>query len=304
MPTRPRDAIDDEIRGLYQGPIGEFTPARQALLKRLQKAQDPRAAEIKELRKPTPSAWAVNLLFAREPDAIAALLATGVRAHGAVERALAKSDGAEVRAALETIRTEGARLAERAAELASAGGATVSATVLERLRGNLDALVLDPAHAGLAARGWLDVDLDAPGFDVLAALQLAAEKGRGRPEPAPARAAASATTGKAVSPVKPPPEAKPGKAEQARRAREDQERERRIAAARAELERLESAAEARRKEADSSASAAVEANAKAADAASKAELARRAAHDARRAADAAAGEVVRAREAVRRAENS
>jgi len=304
MPTRPADPLDDEIRGLYQGPLGEFTPARQSLLKRLQKAHDPRATEIKELRKPTPSAWAVNLLFAHEPKAMAALIATGARAHAAVERALAKSDGAEVRAALETIRTETARLAERATELLTAGGAAPSATVAERLRGNLDALVLEPAQAPLVERGWLDVDLDAPGFDVLAALQLAAEKGRGRPEPAPMRSATPATSGGKTAAAKPAPETKPGKAELAKRVREDAERERRIADARAELARLEAAADARRKAADTSASAAAEATAKAAEAASHAELARRAAHDAKRAADAAAGDVVRAREAVRRAERS
>ena len=66
MPKSP-PPLDDEIRALYHGPLGEFTPARQALAKRLKKEGDPRQGEVGALRKPSLSAWAVNRLFAREP---------------------------------------------------------------------------------------------------------------------------------------------------------------------------------------------------------------------------------------------
>jgi hypothetical protein len=51
-----------EIDRLYQLPLGEFTPARNALAKELGKTD----ARIKNLQKPNVPAWAVNQLYWRE----------------------------------------------------------------------------------------------------------------------------------------------------------------------------------------------------------------------------------------------
>ena len=56
MSLRPSD---DEIDHLYQLPLGEFTPARDALAKR-SGAVGP---SIRKLQKPTAPAWAVNQLY-------------------------------------------------------------------------------------------------------------------------------------------------------------------------------------------------------------------------------------------------
>ena len=54
-------AIDDEIDRLFQLPLNEFTPARNALAKRA----GPDAAAVKRLHRPQTPAWAVNQLFWR-----------------------------------------------------------------------------------------------------------------------------------------------------------------------------------------------------------------------------------------------
>lgn len=261
--------VDDEILTLYRLSLAEFTPARQALLKRLTKANDPRASDVKALRKPTPSAWAVNQLFVREPAAMAAMVGAGARS-------LAEG-GPAVRAALERVRDETARLAGLAGGWTPAPGSGF----VERLQQNLESLALDPTQAEVVARGWLDVDLAPPSFEFLAALQLAAEAGR----PAGPRTAAES-----------PPPSRAGE------AREERERQARIEQARAALGRAEAQAAEDRQAAGEAAQAADRARFEAARVAKQADLARQAAIDAQRKADAAAAEVERARDALRRLE--
>jgi hypothetical protein len=82
MPPRSV-GIDDEIRALYLGPFAEFTPARNALAKRLKTEGSPREAEVKQLQKPSLSAWAVDQLFAQEARTMAAFIGAGERARAA-----------------------------------------------------------------------------------------------------------------------------------------------------------------------------------------------------------------------------
>ena len=52
--------LDDEIRHLYQVPLAEFTAGRQALATGLRQAGDPRQSALRDLRKPSLSAWAAE----------------------------------------------------------------------------------------------------------------------------------------------------------------------------------------------------------------------------------------------------
>src|SRR6185436_12913614 len=176
MPPRA-PGIDDEIRALYLGPFAEFTPARNALAKRLKKEGSPREAEVKELKKPSLSAWAVDQLFAQEARAMAAFVGAGERARAAQRKAVAGGDPKALRDLLATIRGEVARLTGRGVELLAETEKAPGEAIVDRLRSNLEALALDPAAAEIAARGWLDADLDPPGFEVMAALQVAASRG-------------------------------------------------------------------------------------------------------------------------------
>lgn len=215
----PRAAgVDDEIRALYQGPFAEFVAARNALAKRLKKDGDPREAAVKELKKPSLSAWGVDQLFAREARAMAAFVGAGERARAAQRKAVAGGDSRPLRDLLATIRGEVARLTTRGVELIAETEKAPGEAIVERLRTNLEALALDPEAGPLAARGWLDEDLEPPGFEVMAALQVAASRGatlsrprgtsgpaapagRARSAPAPAPSPSRAPAKEAPSPT-------------------------------------------------------------------------------------------------------
>jgi hypothetical protein len=152
--TKP-PPLDDEIRGLYHGALAEFTAARGALAKRLRRAGDRRAGAVGELRKPPPSAWAVNRLFAGEPRAMTALVGAGERARAAQRRVGKGGDAAALRDLVATIRGETDRLTGRGVEILSATERAPGEAIVERLRINLQALALDPATAPVAARGFL-----------------------------------------------------------------------------------------------------------------------------------------------------
>ena len=65
-------ALLDVAERLYAGPAEEFTEARNAAAKGVDKAL---AAEIKKLKKPSVAAWAVNLLVRSETEQIDSVLA-------------------------------------------------------------------------------------------------------------------------------------------------------------------------------------------------------------------------------------
>ena len=262
--------VDDEIRELYGSPLAGFVAARQALAKKLKAAGDERAAEVRELRKPSLSAWAVNALFATEPKPMAELIGAGAQARA--EAARKSPDARALRDVLTQVRAATERLEARGIELMSEGEKAPGEAIVERLRANLDALAFDPAVASLASRRWLDEDLAAPGFELMAALQVAAA-GAPAPRPAPARASA------------PKPGTSKAEARAQQRAREQ---------AQAELRRAEAAAvEARR---------AVEETAAAASAAERErQAAERQAEQARFRARAAQVQLAEAEQAVQKA---
>ena len=292
--------FDDEVRALYRGPLDEFVRARQALAKRLKEAGDARDAEVRELRKPSRSAWAVNQLFAQEPREMAALVGAGERARAVQRHAAAGGDAAPLRDAITAVRAAVPRLTALGGERLAANGHSVGEAILGQVRINLEALALDPAQAAIGARGWLDEDLPRPGFEVIAALQLAAAPPgpsvRERSGAAPVRSGApAARPGRSAPKVHRMDEAR-ADAALARRAQSEQLRlelgttERLAAETAKAAERAEQNLERAEKVAAESAQ-------RAADARARAEEARRASRDAERAA-------ARVREALERSERA
>lgn len=273
-PPKAPPRLDDEIRDLYRGPLGAFTPQRQALAKRLKQARDDREAEVKQLPKPPLSAWAVNQLFAQEPQAMAALVGAGERARAAQRKVVAGGDAAALCQAIESARAEAQRLTERGVEILTAAERAPGEAIVERLRADLESLAFNPATAPVAARGWLDGDLEAPGFEVLAGLQLAAAAGRPAPKPPQPAASRSRPAESKPQPAAPKPQpaasrqpspARPARSatvhqfEEGKRASADRreraaqaeaERREQIAEAKAALKRAEAAVEERRREAE------------------------------------------------------
>lgn len=201
--------LDDELRRLYALPLGQFTPERNALAKRLQKEGDHEGADrIKALPKPSVSAWAVNQLFVREADRMQALLAAGERARKALQHTLTIGDAETLRDALHDQRERRDELRQRAAAILSEDLRAPGQAILDRVAVNLDALALSPAAAEDAERGWLDQDLEPPGFEVLSGLQFAGRSADRRglrlvPQPAERKGPAPAP------PAEQPAETKP-----------------------------------------------------------------------------------------------
>ncbi|HEV3076381.1 MAG TPA: hypothetical protein VHB47_18305 [Thermoanaerobaculia bacterium] len=257
MPRRGADdkQLQEELERLYDLPPGAFTGARNELAARLRReGRRDAAAEVKTLPRPTASAWATSRLMRLEPARFRALLAAGGQARQAQRQALGRAAAsnaaaaARLRDALRQARTLIEELRRRGLELLGASGSPVSSGTADRLGANLQALAYTAGAESAVARGWLDHDLEPPGFEVLAGLQAAAggagqratsgeePAGKGaargpirRPEPRPAAAEAESRRGgraPRLLPEKEEPPARHPAARDAARARLQAARER------------------------------------------------------------------------------
>jgi hypothetical protein len=162
--------LDDEIDQLYQGPLGAFTAARNALAARA----GGRAAAIRALQKPNAAAWAINQLYWHRRKVFDALVAAADRLRAAHARGLAgqaadvASADAQHRAALD------AAVLAATAFLRQSGDAAAYATI-SALAQTLEAV---PSPQ---IRGRLVRPLDPVGFSALASLLPAANAPARRP---------------------------------------------------------------------------------------------------------------------------
>ncbi len=187
--------LQEELERLYALPPAAFTGARNELAARLRReGRRDAAAEVKALPRPTPSAWATSRLMRLEPARFRALLAAGGQARQAQSQVLAggaaatAAAAARLRDALRHARTLIEELRRRGLELLGASGSPTSSGTADRLGADLQALAFTAGAESAIARGWLDHDLEPPGFEVLAGLQAAAggagQRASSREEPA------------------------------------------------------------------------------------------------------------------------
>jgi hypothetical protein len=174
VPARVEKAIDD----LYGQPLDRFTPARDALVHELRQAGDKAAAdEVKRLRKPTVSAWAINQLARKERMRIRSLLVAGEKLRKAHAELLGGGRPAEVRQASDAERKAIDHLVSSAAKILSQTGHSASESALERVATTLRAAAVDEDGRAVLERGRLTRDLDPTGFGPL---DLTAKPGRQR----------------------------------------------------------------------------------------------------------------------------
>src|SRR5471030_1585630 len=125
---------------LFQLPLAEFTPARNALASALKKSGDTAEAErVKAIVKPPLSAWVANQLYWRHRKAFDQLIAAGDRFRAAQAAQLA-GKSADLRAPLEARREILAQLAKISAELLAESGHPASHDTTRRLMTTLEAL--------------------------------------------------------------------------------------------------------------------------------------------------------------------
>jgi hypothetical protein len=300
--------LDDELKQLHWGPLGEFTGARNALAKQLDKAGKKKEAdEVKSLPKPTPSVWGVNQLFRRETGKMDRLLGAGERARAAQREAVAGAGPERLRETMAAARDLAEELRQRAAAILSEDGRAPSRAMMDRVATNLQALAFSPAAAEEASRGWLSRDLDPPGFEVFTGLKIPArvvniesrrrpaeraepEKAPPEPEKKPA-AKVSKTKEAAEERRRRAEQEKREAAERARREREAEKLRERVTRAEERVERAATEEDFLRRKAEQSEKTAE-------DARRRAEAARDEADEARRRAERAAEALARAREAL------
>src|SRR4030095_1842134 len=152
--------LDEIVRELYVLPPTNFVAARNALVRPAKAAGSRDVAErLQRLRRPTRSAWLVNLL-ARDPIAMQRLSALGRELRDA-QTGLA---GAELRSLAEQRRQLIADLLDRAQAHAAESGVRLTPGVLSEVEATLQAALVDLAGALTIRNGRLVRPLSHSGF--------------------------------------------------------------------------------------------------------------------------------------------
>jgi hypothetical protein len=168
-------AADDQqgpatIDELYQLPLSEFTPARNALAARLRKSgKGGDADEVRSLVKPSIPAWAVNQVYWKHRPAFDRLLESGDRLRNAQSSTLAGKSG-DVRGALDSVRESLSELSRLAAQELENVGHNASPGVMRAVTATLEALSAYGSGSSAPPAGRLVDEVDPPGFETLAAL--------------------------------------------------------------------------------------------------------------------------------------
>jgi hypothetical protein len=198
---------------LYDVPPSRFVADRDEQVRAARAAGDrERATELSRLRRPTRSAWAVNLLARRNADALDELLALGDRLRNAHRGA----NFEELRELSEQRRHTIARLVRRAGELAAEADEPLGPAAVEEVDQTLQAAVADPDAAEQVRAGRLEKPLTYAGIGP----------------------ALAAPTLRMVAPA-PRPAAEPGSQRDGERAERDAATAAAIDEAQAEIDRIE-----------------------------------------------------------------
>lgn len=240
-------ADDPRIDELYTLAPGEFTAARNALVKQLRsEGRREVAAEVGTLRRPTAAAWAVNQTVRRHGDRFTKLLAAGDAVRTAQRRALSGVRRGGMREATRTRRDLIEELAGLAVALLDAQGAAGDSH-----RGDIvatfDAASADAGTAEVVGAGRLSQALPvSAGFGALEGLTVLAAADE---EPEAPTAGAVDEVAEGREDPDPEEDARRQEAALARRTaiRAVEDARRRVSDARATAERA--AAEAKRAEA-------------------------------------------------------
>jgi hypothetical protein len=219
--------LDEATDQLYAVSPDEFMARRTALAAEAKESGDRTLAkQIAGLRKPTRSAWLVNLVARGEPDRMAELRELG----SALQQAQQLMDGDELRRLSRQRRTMIDSLARRAAELGAEYGYDAPDSAVQEVSQTLQAALGDPSVAEAVSAGRLHQAVSYGGFgpDDLASAMAASLAGTTKADAGKAKTAAEPELDEAATQQR---------TEQAKKARAEAD------AARAAAEEAEMAAE-------------------------------------------------------------
>jgi hypothetical protein len=175
----PKGVPEEDLDGLFHGPLEEFTSTRNELAKSLRSSDAEAADWVKGLQKPTRAAWLANQLSARKPKDVGRLLEAGSELRAAQEEMLAGSaDRDKLRAAASTEQQAIDSLLSTAEAIGRENG--VGAQVLTKVEDTLRAASADPEVAEALEKGRLQREQRAAGIGALLGAAPAKAPPRGR----------------------------------------------------------------------------------------------------------------------------
>jgi hypothetical protein len=153
--------LDEIVRELYLVPPADFVAARNELVRQALAAGNREFAErLRELRRPTRSAWLVNLLARRDSVAMQRLSAVGRE----LREAQTGLDGAQLRELAEQRRRVIDELLERARHRANEAGLRLTNAMMSEVEATLQAALVDLAGSLTVRNGRLERPLSHSGF--------------------------------------------------------------------------------------------------------------------------------------------
>jgi len=183
--------LEEVADELYGSSPEDFVERRTERVAQARQAGDRVAAkQISQLRRPTRTAWMVNLLARANPAEITQLLDLGRALQDAQQRAA----GDDLRKLSKSRRSAVDALTKQAADLARAAGHAPTEGTVQEVGQTLQAALADPAIADLVQRGRLTQAASYGGFgpsgqtsdasaDLLAALAASVGGQQDRPRP-------------------------------------------------------------------------------------------------------------------------
>ncbi len=218
------DELEEELDRLFAVEPATFVAERDRIARELRgEGRREEAEQVKSLRKPTVSAWAVNQLARQNRREVDLLLDASHRLRQAQQGLLAGDDPRTFDEARQGQRDALGNLRRAASGILGAADRE-SETTLNRIMRTLQAAAVAPEGRELLARGRLTGDLEATGFDLVAPVA----EGSAPPRPAARLKAVKDRT----APRKRAAPAAEGRAAKARQRSADRER---LRTARAEL---------------------------------------------------------------------
>jgi hypothetical protein len=177
--VRDNDPMADEVDQLYELPLEEFTAARNELAKQLGDAS------VKQLKKPSVPAWAVNQLARRREVDLRRLLRAGEQLEQAQRDAVSGGDQQAFETARGAERDAVRKLRSEAADLLKAGGHPAADATLERVTKTLRAGSTTDEGRTLLREGRLTEELEPQGFDALVGVKPSPRRATTTPKPKP-----------------------------------------------------------------------------------------------------------------------
>ncbi|HVE85433.1 MAG TPA: hypothetical protein VND93_21415 [Myxococcales bacterium] len=165
MPRQPAE-LEPALERLYAAPFEAFTETRDALAKEARAAGNAElAAALKKERKPPVTAWALDALARRKPDAVKSFLESGERMRAAQDQAVRGGGADALRDATAEQRHLLSGLLKDAMALVREAGSAGSNDQQDRMEGTLLACANGPPELREALReGRLEKDVPRPGF--------------------------------------------------------------------------------------------------------------------------------------------